>query len=53
MVISEKLWNGKDARDSSGIVRARQGHTAHHFFAGEIREPTVRLQPTGEREHRR
>ena len=51
--ISKGLWNGKDARDSSGIVRARQGHTAHHFFAGEIREPTVRLQPTGEREHRR
>ena len=52
-LISKRLWNGKDARDSSGIVRARQGHTAHHFFAGEIREPTVHLQPTGEREHRR
>ena len=51
--ISKRLWNGKGARDSSGIIRARQGHTAHHFFAGEIREPTVRLQPTGECEHRR
>ena len=51
--ISKRLWNGKGVRDSSGIIRARQGHTAHPSFAGEIREPTVRLQPTGEREHRR